>query len=411
MEDAASSLHEGLPRRIDEIPPISFSKVLANRGGGFYDLSATDASTSLFTGYASPEAPPTSGSSSRHGLSATTSQSSFPGYGGPLSRPVLSAARQAVPATMVGVAGRPRSAGHAKQLARAGSAAAAANATAGQSTTSRASPKRQGQHDADRPRSTRMAGDNAASPSPPRPWAARFNHDKSPAQRQRSMSPGQRRARSPGHAAVPPEALLDVLMRIAQALEKEGGNGEEVMAAASAAAAAAGSMVGLPPDRGNFIGGRANHEHMPPLLGDLDVRIQHLERSMQANAVSSERQQQVYVELGQIRAHARRLEHEIADFRVQMARRLDEASRDIAACRREADEARAEAALWRERFSEAFAANGSAGKAAPLTGGNAPVPTSGMAPWAATPTNGVSCPRPAVPRTRTTVALATGAIK
>jgi len=82
---------------------------------------------------------------------------------------------------------------------------------------------------------------------------------------------------------------------------------------------------------------------------------------------------------GSLHQWTSRLEHEVADLRAQVARRLDIAARENALCRRDADNARAEAASLRKEVADLVAQFGlpgrqSAGIAAVTTAPVTPLP-------------------------------------
>lgn len=143
---------------------------------------------------------------------------------------------------------------------------------------------------------------------------------------------------------------------------------------------------------------------VPQMLADLNTRIARMERSGFAaddvghtaggglmpsagNATISEESfgagatpmPASHSRAGSLHQWTSRLEHEVADLRAQVARRLDVAARENALCRRDADNARAEAASLRKEVADLIAQFGlpgrqSAGVAAGATAPVAPLP-------------------------------------
>lgn len=182
-----------------------------------------------------------------------------------------------------------------------------------------------------------------------------------------------------GHEEQQPLSLVDALGRIAFALERGGdsvGSGGDfsnrataaAMAAIAASAAAAagggaadcgGGVNGMLGSLRSASGSRGGSDDKPwqqqqagvtkslslmtQRLADLEVRV------------GQKSAQQGYVAGGGVERHelqalhgwANRLDHEVGELRAQVARRLDMAARETAACRRDAQEARAEASALR----------------------------------------------------------------
>jgi len=103
---------------------------------------------------------------------------------------------------------------------------------------------------------------------------------------------------------------------------------------------------------------------MPQSFSDLEARMGRIESDMidaqngggalAQRSASAGGAAGAIRELEVLRSRAGRLEHEVAELRTQVARRLDAVSRESALCRREAEDARAEAAALRgevERLS------------------------------------------------------------
>lgn len=99
---------------------------------------------------------------------------------------------------------------------------------------------------------------------------------------------------------------------------------------------------------------------VPQMLADLNARVARMERSgggllpsaeenLGAGAASTPAS---HSGSGSLHQWNSRLEHEVADLRAQVARRLDIAARESALCRRDADKARAEAASLRKEVAD-----------------------------------------------------------
>lgn len=199
-------------------------------------------------------------------------------------------------------------------------------------------------------------------------------------------------------------SLVDALARIASALERGGGlaaGADDSSAAAGAAAAAvvaaglaaAEAPVNVAVPMHNHIGTvRAGHEPVhsngmvaavagmqdqiaqrksatPQILADVEARMARIERSLsdvlcpgaprdkpgQEGFEATPAQLAEVSEIGTLSARCGRLEHEVAELRAQVGRRLDAAARDAAASRREAEEARAEASTLRSEVADLMA--------------------------------------------------------
>eukprot|EP00930_Biecheleria_cincta_P040378 TRINITY_DN27670_c0_g1_i1.p1 TRINITY_DN27670_c0_g1~~TRINITY_DN27670_c0_g1_i1.p1 ORF type:complete len:426 (-),score=73.68 TRINITY_DN27670_c0_g1_i1:73-1323(-) len=189
----------------------------------------------------------------------------------------------------------------------------------------------------------------ARRPSPPRPEDFGIRRQNIPA----------RSAASPRGLASQeedvPTSLVAVLARIAQAVERGAGSGSGAAAAAAIATAlATGGACGP--------GGSSSHSKdncssgmgsqamtiVPQLLTELEGRVGQIEQSIvelhPPFSGSSAREEG-------LRARCARLEHEVAELRAQLARRMEAAAEDAAASRRAAEEAKAEAASVRAELS------------------------------------------------------------
>lgn len=141
---------------------------------------------------------------------------------------------------------------------------------------------------------------------------------------------------------------------------------------------------------------------VPQMLADLNARVARMERSgfaaddightaggglppsaeesLGAGAASAPAN---HSRAGSLHQWTSRLEHEVADLRAQVARRLDIAARENALCRRDADNARAEAASLRKEVADLVAEIGlpgrpSAGGSASATAPVAPLPLAAL---------------------------------
>lgn len=192
-------------------------------------------------------------------------------------------------------------------------------------------------------------------------------------------------------------SLVDALGRIAAALERGGGLGggaddssavAGAAAAAAVVAAAASAAAEVPVTHNNSHGsairvsqetthsngmvtGGGVEDHLvhgksvtPQLSTDLEARMARIEHSLAEvlqQGKSRERGEDARVErpklseIDALSARAERLEHEVAELRAQVARRLDAAARDAAVSRREAEEARAEASTLRSEVADLMA--------------------------------------------------------
>lgn len=220
--------------------------------------------------------------------------------------------------------------------------------------------------------------------------------------------------------AQPGGSLVDVLGRIAVALERSGEEGGATSGATAAAVvAAAASAVaeanrpfampraGVPPVSGEVrslapgdtapgrggtspplreregdrstmqqevgkigmapsSGSSSNANAMLQMMSELEARLHRTEQSLatvvanqsstQVEAVESRTaDEQMMTYMHALESRAARLEHEVADLRAQVGRRLDSAARDAAASRREAEEARTEAATLRSEVADLMA--------------------------------------------------------
>jgi len=257
-----------------------------------------------------------------------------------------------------GRASRPRSAGRTGQLARAGGAFAAKAATAALSNNASApvggtsSPSTWQRNDSSvrakmspgrsphavdtssRPNSTRRnssphapvrtgtgsisarARSKENSPSPPRVPAR-------PKPIRGSFEAAKPAIHLQGSAHPHPPVLVEVLARIAAALEHREGVSAEVAAAAAGAIGAAASAV-LAESGGDSCG----------------------------QAFLLPKQNGATPDVEQLRAHVDRLEHEVGELRAQVARRLDSSVHEAMVGRRDINEARVEATALRSELAE-----------------------------------------------------------
>jgi cell division protein FtsB len=103
-----------------------------------------------------------------------------------------------------------------------------------------------------------------------------------------------------------------------------------------------GSIPGEGPQRQRGHG--TSSVWLPPVLSDLEARIADLEGDRGGPSDRSE--------LNVLRQRTERLEYEVAELRAQTARRLDAAAREVAAGRREAEEARSENVVLRAKVAD-----------------------------------------------------------
>jgi len=197
-------------------------------------------------------------------------------------------------------------------------------------------------------------------------------------------------------------SLVDALGRIASALERGGADDTSGAAGAAAAAAVAAAKtavaeapMNVTAPMNNHVGAvRAGHElsdrhsngmvaavvgmkdqltqrqaSSPQMMADVEARMARIERSLadvlcqgvardkpgQEGLEATPAHRTKSSEIDTLTARCGRLEHEVAELRAQVARRLDAAARDAAASRREAEEARAEASTLRSEVADLMA--------------------------------------------------------
>lgn len=140
-------------------------------------------------------------------------------------------------------------------------------------------------------------------------------------------------------SARPPQAILEPLARIASALERGGVGGEAGSTASKAVLAAVTALV-------SHLGAGGACTELPRLPPDLEDQVGQIKRSL--------------ADLGSAEAgggrpwqlRADHIEKEVAELRAQVARRLDVAAAEVAASRRDADDARAELLALRQEMAE-----------------------------------------------------------
>lgn len=198
------------------------------------------------------------------------------------------------------------------------------------------------------------SGDVSRSPEPPRarrPSPPRQEDFGSRRHHVPARSVASPRARGSQEDELP-TSLVGVLARIAQALDRGAGSRGGAAAAAAMAAAVAASGLGVSSsqtkENGSSGMGSAALVLLPQLLAELEGRVGQVEQSvveLQPPFSGSNAREEA------LQARCARLEHEIAELRAQLARRVEAAAEDAAASRRAAAEAKAEVASVKAELS------------------------------------------------------------
>lgn len=155
-----------------------------------------------------------------------------------------------------------------------------------------------------------------------------------------------------------PADVVDALLRIASALERGASIGDDGTPSISSNALAAAAMKAA---ASVAAGGSGTHSATSNTSARVSPRtaatrssrtIAPNERQLESGCHRPGAQIADMRELTTLRDRAGRLEHEIADLRAQVARRLDFAAREVASSRQETEEARAEVAALRVQVAE-----------------------------------------------------------
>eukprot|EP00435_Cladocopium_sp_Y103_P009976 s784_g2.t1 len=170
--------------------------------------------------------------------------------------------------------------------------------------------------------------DISRSPEPPRARPPSRDVQASPA--------GGGDRNEPTDELAQPTSFVQSLARLALVLERNGQAGTGAAAAATAVAA----VVAKQGDDG---------------LGDIH---QYLQSAPASNRQPREAEQLRSPEEAILRARCARLEHEVAELRVQLSRRLDQAAIDVAASRQAAETATAQVAALRAELAAIIGQNG-----------------------------------------------------
>lgn len=161
-----------------------------------------------------------------------------------------------------------------------------------------------------------------------------------------------------GPGSEQPAAVVDALLRIASALERGASIGDDGTPSISSNALAAAAMKAAASVAAGGSGTQntsasTSARGSPRTTATRSSRtIAPNERPLESSCHRPGAQTADMRELTALRDRAGRLEHEIADLRAQVARRLDSATQEIAASRQESEEARAEVTALRGQVAE-----------------------------------------------------------